>query len=42
MGKGREKRSNVRETIKKLTAEAKARLKCADMIVNTLAKVLPG
>ena len=34
-------REDVREAVKMLTAEAKEQLKCADMVANTLAQVLP-
>ena len=34
-------RDDVREALKKLTAEPKEQLKCADMVARTLAEVLP-
>ena len=40
-GREENKRGDVKEAVKELTAVAKEQLKCADMVANTLAEVLP-
>ena len=40
-GREENNRDDVKEAVKELTAVAKEQLKCADMVANTLAEVLP-
>ena len=40
-GREENKSDDVKEAVKELTAVAKEQLKCADMVANTLAEVLP-
>ena len=40
-GREENKREDVKEAVKELTAVTKEQLKCADMVANTLAEVLP-
>ena len=40
-GQEENERDDVKEAVKELTSVAKEQLKCADMVANTLAEVLP-